>query len=292
MLMAAEYIGQLESEVAARTTEAHELRLQNRALYEENAHLTDLARMLLSSPHFSSFLDDLSVSGASGVSGSNQSQPQAPQQHQQPPQMQTQQPMAPQASMQAGGTKDANPNPSPQEFPMQQTHEVGMVMVPNQGVDVPGMGVSNGGWNTGIDLNFANTPVFAVLDVPQGPAIDAEILSGKSSTVVDSYLPETTKDSSIPALDCPPVIEEHTTEPERVTIELDEPDPLFDGVPSVPSEEKPAPTFDGVRPEKESPVFELVVESEAKAAANRLKQLCHSMEESFQRISRVTSHLV
>lgn len=286
-----EYIGQLESEVAARTTEAHELRLQNRALYEENAHLTDLARMLLSSPHFSSFLDDLSVSGVSGVSGSNQSQSQPPQQHQQPAQMPTQQPMPPQASMQAGGTKDANPNPNPQDFQMQQTHEVGMVMVPNQGVDVPGMGVSNAGWNTGIDLNFANPAVFAVLDVPQGPAIDADILSGKSSTVIDSYIPETTKDS-VPSLDHPPVIEEQTSEPECATIELDEPDPLFDGVPSVPSDEKPADSFDGVRPEKESPVFELVVESEATAAANRLKQLCYSMEESFQRISRVTSHLV
>lgn len=283
-----EYIGQLESEVAARTTEAHELRLQNRALYEENAHLTDLARMLLSSPHFSSFLDDLSVSG---VSGSNQSQPQLPQQHQQPAQMPPQQQMPPQASMQAGGTKDANPNPNPQDFQMQQTHEVGMVMVPNQGVDVSGMGVNNGGWNTGIDLNFANPAVFAVLDVPQGPAIDAEILSGKSSTVVDSYIPETTK-GSIPSLDRPPVVEEHAPEPECATIELDEPDPLFDGVPSVPSYEKPADSFEGVRPEKESPVFELVVESEAKAAANRLKQLCYSMEESFQRISRVTSHLV
>lgn len=46
----AEYIGQLETEIATRTTEAHELRLQKCALYEENARLNDLARMLLGSP--------------------------------------------------------------------------------------------------------------------------------------------------------------------------------------------------------------------------------------------------
>lgn len=286
--MGPEYIGQLESEVAARTTEAHELRLQNRALYEENTHLTDLARMLLSSPHFSSFLDDLSVSG---VSGPNQSQPQARQQHQQPPQLPTQQQLPSQPAMQTSGTKDANPNPSPQEFPMHQAPEVGMVMVPNQGVDVSGMGLNHGGWNTGIDMNFTNTPVFAVLDVPQGPAIDAEILSGKSSTLVDSYLPETTKDS-VPSLDRPPTIEEHAPEPEDGRIELDEPDPLFDGIPATPSNDQPADSFHGVQPEKESPAFELVVESETKAAASRLKQLCNSIEGSFQRISTATAHLV
>lgn len=55
----AEYIGQLESEVAARTNEAYETRLQNRALYDDNARLNDLARMLLGSPHFAKFLNEI-----------------------------------------------------------------------------------------------------------------------------------------------------------------------------------------------------------------------------------------
>lgn len=271
--------------MAARTTEAHELRLQNRALYEENAHLTDLARMLLSSPHFSSFLDDLNVSGASS------NQPQA-QQHPQPPQLPSQ-PQAPvsQPAMQTSAPKDPTPNANagPQEFPMQQTADVGMVMVPNQAVDVSSMGLNNGGWNSGIDMNFANTPVFAVMDVPQGPVIDAEMLSGKSSSIVDACMPETTKDS-IPSLDRPPVVEEAPVESKGVDLEISDPDPLFDGTPVTPSDETPE-SFEGVQPEKESPMFELVVESEAKAAANRLKQLCDSMEGSFQRISKATSHL-
>ncbi|KAI5306368.1 hypothetical protein KEM56_001205 [Ascosphaera pollenicola] len=53
-----EYIGQLEGEVAAKTNEANDLRLQNRVLAEENARLNELTSMLLSSPQFSSFLNE------------------------------------------------------------------------------------------------------------------------------------------------------------------------------------------------------------------------------------------
>jgi hypothetical protein len=28
-------------------------------------------------------------------------------------------------------------------------------------------------------MNYGNTPVFAVMEVPEGPALDAEVLSGK-----------------------------------------------------------------------------------------------------------------
>lgn len=54
----AEYIGQLESELAGKANEASDMRLQNRALMEENSRLTDLTRLLLSSPHFANFLND------------------------------------------------------------------------------------------------------------------------------------------------------------------------------------------------------------------------------------------
>ncbi|KZZ94059.1 bZIP transcription factor, bZIP-1 [Ascosphaera apis ARSEF 7405] len=55
-----EYIGQLEGEVAAKTNEANDLRMHNRALVEENARLTELTRMLLSAPQFASFLNEYS----------------------------------------------------------------------------------------------------------------------------------------------------------------------------------------------------------------------------------------
>lgn len=288
MLTDLEYIGQLESEVAARTTESHELRLQNRALYEENAHLTDLARMLLSSPHFSTFLDDLNASGG-GFPASNQAQP--PQQHpqQQPPPLpsQPQPPAAPQQHMQVNAPKDANPNPSPQELPMQQNPEVGMVMVPNRGMDVSAMG-----WNSGIDPNYGNTSVFAVLDVPRGPAIDAEILSGKSSSV-GPYIPEPPKEN-IPYLDCPPAADvtkgdvPDVKHPELDIGSSDSGFSLFD----TPAADPSPHFFEDIRSEKESPVFELIVEGEAQAAAIRLEQLFRSVEGPFQRISRATAHLL
>lgn len=297
MLTDAEYIGQLESEVAARTTESHELRLQNRALYEENSHLTDLARMLLSSPHFSTFLDDLNASGGS-FPAPNQGQvsqqpPQQQQQQQQPPPLpsQPQPAAAPQQPVQSNPPKDVNSNPGPQDFPMQQNSDAGMVMVPNQGIDVSAMGLNNGGWNSGIDMNYGNTPVFAVLDVPRGPAVDAEMLSGKPSSV-ETYLPESSKEN-IPCLDCPPPAEESKADVSGVTVPdfgLDESDsdfPLFDAPVTGPS----SPSFESARPEKESPMFELVVEGEAEAAAIRLKHLSRSMEGPFQRISRATAHL-
>ncbi|KAJ5903905.1 hypothetical protein N7504_006288 [Penicillium tannophilum] len=54
-----EYTYQLETEVVARTNEAHETRLQSCSLYEENARLNDLACILLDSPHFAEFLNEM-----------------------------------------------------------------------------------------------------------------------------------------------------------------------------------------------------------------------------------------
>lgn len=244
--------------------------------------------MLLSSPHFSTFLDDMNASGGSFPAPNQQPAQQAPQQQPPPLPSQPQQSAAPQQPMQTNAPKHVNPNPGPQEFSMQQNPETGMVMVPNQGIDVSAMGMNNAGWNSGIDMNYGNTPVFAVLDVPR-PAFEPEILSGKSSSV-DSYLPETPKES-IPPFECPQFEEPNgdapaSPEPE---IELDESerDPLFD----APVASPPPSSVETVKPEKESPAFELVVETEAKAAAIRLKHLCQNMEGPFQRILLATSHL-
>mgnify|MGYP001144857551 CR=1 FL=1 len=179
---------------------------------------------------------------------------------------------------------------------MTQNPEVGMVLVPSQGIDVTAMGLNNGGWNSGIDPNYGNTPVFAVLDVPLGPTIDAEILSGKGWSV-GTYVPEPPKEN-IPCLDCPPIAEEAKEDAKEDAPDLKHPEidldvsdsdfSLFDTPVADPSPH----SFESVRPEKESPLFELVVESEAQAAAIRLKQLLRSMEGPFQRISRATAHLL
>ncbi|KAL4893674.1 hypothetical protein BDV59DRAFT_176930 [Aspergillus ambiguus] len=288
-----EYIGQLESEVAAKTSEAHDLRLQNRTLYEENARLTDLVRMLLSSPHFSSFLEETNANGIPFNNPTQQTQQQAQQSQPQP----QQHPAMSQPQMQSSMPKEAPSAHPPQDFNAPQNSQVGMVMVPQQGLEVSTMGL-NGGWNSGIDMNYGNASVFAVLEVPEPPAIDTEFLSGKGSGL-GSYLPETTRTKDeAPILDTPPVAEHCSSSDigvEDPEYEIDESDPafaLFMNSPTTPSTDaSPSSTFDGLRSDKPAPVYELVVENESRAAVGQLAQFCHDMEAAFQRVSLVTSHL-
>lgn len=295
-----EYIGQLESEVAARTNEAHELRLHNRALCEENARLTDLARMLLSSPQFSQFFDEMNVSGLPMPTASQPQQPSVPQPQQSQPQLPPQQSTAPQSSLQPHLPKETNQAHSSQEFAMQQNSQVGMVMVPNQSVDMSTLSLNGaGGWNSGIDVNYGNTPVFAVLEVPEPPVVDTAALSGKTSDLGVTGLPEVTgaKDEA-PVLEHPPAAEatqESTVGAENPEVHFDESDPafaLFADSPAPTTPDRTAPAFSGdLAPEKSAPTWELVVATDARAAANRFAYLCHSMDAAFQRVSMVTSHL-
>ncbi|KAL1856228.1 hypothetical protein Plec18170_004097 [Paecilomyces lecythidis] len=286
-----EYINQLEGEVAAKTNEANDLRMQNRALFEENARLTDLTRMLLSSPHFSSFLNDLSVNGVP----SSQGQPQQ--------QQQVQQTVVPQPQMHQNTQKDVNPARVAQEFQMQQNPQVGMVMVPEQSVNVPTMDMNPGGWNSGIDMNFTNAPVFAVFEVPE-PVIDTGVLCGKSSNFVGSEVLETSKDE-VPSVERPPVPDVPKAKSDIGTpnpdVEIDESDPAFalfldSPPPSQSSTEQFENLFGGIEPEKALSTFELVVEDESTEVSavtmHRFERLCNSMEAAFQRVSMVTSHLV
>lgn len=249
--------------------------------------MTDLAHMLLSSPHFSSFMDEMNVNGLPQLQSTSKQQPQKSQSQPQPQPQQQQPPQPSQPPMQAN-VPEATPNQTPQDFQVQQN----MVMVSNHGMDMTGMGL-NGGWNSGIDINYANTPVFAVMEVPEGPALDAEILSGKSSSFVGSFLPESTKQEA-PVLERAPQAEEskeEVTGVENPEVEIDESDPAFalfvDSAKSRTHTEEP---FEGVRSEK-APAFEIVVEGESKATAGRFAQLCLSMEAAFERVSMVTSHL-
>lgn len=288
LLIRPEYIGQLESEVAARTNEAHELRMQNRALYEENARLTDLARMLLSSPNASQLLDDSNAHGLQQVAQPVQQQSQPQQQPQQP-----QQPTMVQPPMPSNIPKE-----TPQDFTMQQNSQLSMVMVPQQGMDVPTMGMNSGGWNSGIDMNYANASVFAVTEVPEPPSVDTDLLTLKDSSLA-SILPQaSSRGKEGPVLEALPEIEvskEGDAGVANPDVEIDESDPafaLFLDSPSAPVvNETPAPSFEGVRAEKDSPKYQLIVEGEARSAQNSLAAFCLSMEAAFQRVSSITSHL-
>lgn len=205
--------------------------------------------------------------------------------------------------MQAEITQDVNTNLGPPDVQMQQNPQVGMVIVPSQGVDVSAMDITGGGWNSGIDMNYGNTPIFAVLDVPQGPAVDTELLSGKSSNFVGSFVSEAKEE--VPFLERPPVVDESREDPDvgvaDPEIEIDELDPAFalfiDTPTTTPSPYEPSDDLFGGAPfEKAFTPLELVVEGDpnevSAAAMHRFERLCHNMEAAFQRVSMVTSHLL
>lgn len=236
--------------------------------------MNDLARMLLGSPHFANFVNEMPESTV----------PPQVQSHQQPQQQAQPQQAAPQPNMQASVPKDANASRG-QEYSMQQNAQPSMVMVPNQGMDTSML--NSGGWNSGIDMNYGNTPVFAVLDVPEGPALDFEALSGKSSAQMS--VSDDSKDEA-PVVNHPQA-ETRASDVGVVNpdVEIDESDPAFALFVDSPAPSSGVASFDGVDNEKSSH-FELVVDSN-NAAKNRLAHLCASMEAAFGRVSLATSHL-
>lgn len=276
-----EYIGQLEGEVAAKANEANDLRVQNRALMEENQRLTDLTRMLLASPSFSTFLNDLSSNGLPAPSIEVPSRPvtQAP---------------APQPTR-----KDVNPNRAAQEMQNQQnTSQVGMAMVPEQNLDFSMLDINVNGWNSGLDMTFNNAQVFAVTEVPEGPAIDTSVLSGKS----ESFSTPSSRDckEQAPVIERMPVIEETDNETASVSstdVDLDASDPAFalfiDTQPAKQTTEPFEDMFGGVELEKVFSRVELIVNDESQDVIDveRFERMCSSMEGAFQRIGSVTSHL-
>lgn len=251
------------------------MRLQNRALYEENARLNDLARMLLGSPHFTSFLNDMPDTLPSQMAAPQQPQQQI--QHQQ---------AAPQPTMPATIPKEAS-TPRPQEFQMQQTPQVTMAMVPNQGMDASMM--TSNGWNSGIDMNYGNASVFAVLDVPAGPELDIEALCGKSISPISSDKIEA------PVLDLPEIPDlDALTQKSDASFSAGSESDLFADSPASSTFADDELVFDGIPSKKCSPSYELVVDSPnevTEADKNRLRSLCQSMHAAFERVSLATSHL-
>ncbi|KAL3467541.1 hypothetical protein BJX64DRAFT_247967 [Aspergillus heterothallicus] len=287
-----EYIGHLENEVQQRTNEAQELRNQNRALFEENARLTDLARMLLSSPHFSQYLDEMNVNGLPAV------QPQQPPQSQPQSQPQPQPSAIPQPQMQPQHIpKEPTASHTQQEFALQQSSQVGMMMVPSQGIDVAAMGMNNGGWNTGIDMSFGNPSVFAVFEVPEPPVLDVEALTGKGPAFSGGST-ALTPSKGEPSLERLPFTEDHEMQtPADIGdchVEVDESDPVLALFADQPRQSGKEPRFEYSFTDTElhkPSSIELIVEGGSEAATSRFEYLCHSMEAAFQRVSMMTSHL-
>ncbi|KAJ8105584.1 hypothetical protein ONZ43_g7372 [Nemania bipapillata] len=277
-----EYIGQLEAEVATKVNENNDLRAENRALLEENKRLSDLSRMLLSSPSFSTFLDVLSTD---------------PTTLNPPPQSQVEQ-------RQTGPTqvpKDPNPYSS---INSNQQQQIGMVMMPEQTMDFSTLNLNPSVFNNGYQPQ-----VYAVLETPELPEINTDTLMGKSSNfVVGESLASDSDKADAPSLEIPvsttiekPQVPEVNASPvsaEQVAADLN--GDIFDDDDSAPS---PRPLeldtegfsavdmFGGIESEKTLAQHELVDSSEEEKGAcmalRRVERLAASLAATFKALERL-----
>ena len=269
---AVEYITQLEAEIANKVNENGDLKAHNRALLEENRRLTDLTRMLLSSPSFSDFLDRLS---------SNPSQLPQPQPT----------PQVEQRQETRQAPKDVNPFAAQQQLQHQQ---IGMAMIPEQNMDFSMLSLDN-------DSAFNFQPqVYAVLETPEIPILDVSVLSGKSSNFVGPTFDSEDEKVEMPVIERPADKEETTKTVTPAVVDEDlENDPLFalyhDDAPATaqaPEEPRELNTeamsdvdvFGGIEPEKALARYELVDASE-----EEIKEVEDSIV--VARIQRVAANL-
>ncbi|KAL9130570.1 MAG: hypothetical protein Q9217_001283 [Psora testacea] len=163
-----EYIGQLEGEIAAKSAEADDLRVKNQALVAENSRLTDLTRMLLSSPHFSNFLNALSASGGSMPDLSHTASTQQQQQS---------------MNQQQASRKDVDPNTHEARRQTQNNMNVGLAMIPESPYEHDVAESTTQSWipSAAMETGLYDAQVYAVTSLPEEPVIDGPLLSGKST---------------------------------------------------------------------------------------------------------------
>lgn len=239
-------------------TENGTLRAENRALADENKRLSDLTRMLLSSPSFSDFLDRLSSN---------------PQQLPQAPAQETRQ-----------VPKDVNPYAAQQQLQQQQ---IGLAMIPEQTMDFSML-------NMDTTDGFYQPQVFTVLETPE-PALDASVLSGKSKDIVEEQfesekveMPVIERPVEVPTPVVTPVDEQFENDPvfalyhdtpateTKAPVELD-----TEGLSNVD-------IFGGIEPEKVLARYELVDATEEDAAAAmamaRVQRISANLESVMSRL--------
>ncbi|KAF7544549.1 hypothetical protein G7046_g9765 [Stylonectria norvegica] len=271
-----EYIGQLEAEIASKVNENGDLRSQNRALMDENKRLSDLTRMLLSSPSFSNFLDTLSNNPAP------QNQPQMkvePQQQQEIHQL----------------PKDVNPYNSQQS----QQQQIGMAMIPEQSMDFSMLSLDNGSYNF--------QPQVFVVDTPEiHTPIDASVLSGKASNFVEQSFDSEEEKVEMPIIERPVEKAAKPTEATPIDEEF-ESDPEFALYHSEPAAAAQEPKeldvegfsqvdiFGGIESEKALARYELIDASDEEASAAfamaRVQRISASIDSVVSRLEQLTMDL-
>lgn len=292
-----EYIGQLEGEVAAKTNEAAELKRMNHALMQENARFKVLAEKLLAHSAFHPFLEELSRDPAlaetlSSVSASSVALQQSRSQM----------------------TKDMDPFAGSQQYAPPSSNEttVGMTLIPEMPVDLSALNLgSQNNWGIPSSRShmgqFVQPQVFAVTEVPEGPAepLDFSALSGKGSDDILSHFTEDEK-TTYPEIEMPAkseaVIEERATKEEAAEEEneIDENDEtmiLFASSSSSNKKSEPIEVSDNlfgdIASEKVFAHFELFISSEQdnQNLMDRFEHLCSRLESRSNRIEALMSGL-
>lgn len=273
-----EYITQLEAEIANKVNENGDLRSQNRALMEENKRLSDLTRMLLSSPSFSNFLDNLS-SNAAG--------------HSQPAPIKIEQ-----TQLQEQNQVPKDVNPYSEQFSSQQ--QIGMAMIPESAMDFSLLSLDNSTYNF--------QPQVFVVDTSEMPnAIDTAILSGKVSSFVEESFSSGDEKVDIPAIERPVEKKASESAHEAPLDDEFEADPdfiLFHSEPTTGSEASKeyrvenltgVDIFGGIESEKAFARFELVDATEQEASAAlamaRIQRISASVESVMSRLQLLTIDL-
>lgn len=279
----------MEGEIAAKSQEAEDLKAKNSELKVENARLTNLTRMLLSSDAFSGFLQELAESGK----GTQELASVLP--TTQPAPVKTE-------SRQTAPRKDVNAHQDVlQEGRLE--HDTGvqieMTLIP----DPPPMYVRGDVMNLNswgdIDLR-----VYTVTDLPEGPALDHGnfgMLSGKPSNAV---VPHAVGDSKaeVPVVERMPAPQtlDPVLDSENVNddIDFDETDPAFALFADAPSNSanptiSPSEMFGSIELEKVFSRLELVVGDVgsdgsmeiSESTKEKFERLCSSLDDSSTRIS-------
>jgi hypothetical protein len=268
-----------------KTNEANELRTQNRALMEENGRSRAFIERLLRHQAFTPFLEELSRDETLDVKPTMTSLSSTP------------------TPAPAPVRKDANPYQTQQYMSQTEQTHIGMTLIPETPLDMSmlNLGTQNWGMNNMNSFNYQQPQVFAVMELPAGPAapLDTQALSGKGYEPFFSQ-EEATVEEVKPDY---PIIQRPIESSKVVLVDEEEDDdPEFDLYRTSPSVtasaasatlENHEPIFGDISPEKAFAHIELFVSDEAadQQLMERFERMCATMETSMQRIDALTSHL-
>ena len=252
----------------------------------ENKRLTDLTKMLLSSPSFSSFLGEISQPASTTTSTTSP----------------TEQSIKPEKT-EYGASQATFQTP---KVPQQPTNaQVGMTFVPEPQLSYGSYASQNNDWIDENDMSLYNAQVFAVTSVPEGPRfseLNIENLSGKSTKAPTSSFTTFPPKPQSPQITFMPTTASEDKETRPATFDDDQTfdlEDLYSPTSSIPASLPPAtlsvPLFDS---KKEPTSIRLTTRdhsmsegSSKQSMDDQFDSLCKALEELSVSIMNLTSSI-